>query len=340
VTPSYTTAQGGTVRLYGDTVRYTSAAAFTGVDTFEYTMTDVSGVPVRATVSVNVVANTCPTASAVSATVNQNGSVNIQLLGSDPDNNPLQYIVTQAPAHGIVTLNVQTGAASYAPTADYSGSDSFKYKVNDGLCDSAEATVSITVQFVNAPPACAASVACAVNFANDPKAYIIALNGANACTILDASQSSDPEGTALGFRWTLQPNPTPFAAGVTATNCFDLGCHVVTLTVVDSGGGTCTTNISICVISACDAIGKCIDLVNGASVSRNNKQSLIATLKAACIAVDQQEFIAAIKQLEAFQRKVAAQLGRNDPAVAEALIDCVQRVLDGIDCSARLGLGQ
>jgi len=46
------TTQGGTVRLFGDTVRYTPAAGFTGTDTFEYTITDLSGQPIRATVSV------------------------------------------------------------------------------------------------------------------------------------------------------------------------------------------------------------------------------------------------------------------------------------------------
>jgi hypothetical protein len=54
VTPTYMTAQGGTVRLFGDTVRYTPAAGFAGTDTFEYTITDLSGQPILATVSVLV----------------------------------------------------------------------------------------------------------------------------------------------------------------------------------------------------------------------------------------------------------------------------------------------
>ncbi len=54
VTPSFMTAQGGTVRLFGDNVHYTPPAGFTGTDTFEYTITDLSGIPVRAPVSVAV----------------------------------------------------------------------------------------------------------------------------------------------------------------------------------------------------------------------------------------------------------------------------------------------
>jgi hypothetical protein len=83
--------------------------------------------------------------------VDQDSSVNFQLPGSDPDGDPLQYIITQAPAHGVVVLQVQTGAVSYSPNPGYIGPDSFKYKVNDGLCDSAEATVSITVADTTPP---------------------------------------------------------------------------------------------------------------------------------------------------------------------------------------------
>jgi hypothetical protein len=77
--------------------------------------------------------------------VDLGSSVNFQLSASDPNNDPLHYDITQAPAHGIVVLQVQTGAASYTPNPDYCGPDSFKFKVSDSQCDSAEATVSITV---------------------------------------------------------------------------------------------------------------------------------------------------------------------------------------------------
>ena len=237
-----------------------------------------------------------------------------------------------------MVLNIQTGAATYSPVAAYNGSDSLKFKVNDGKCDSAEATVSITVQSGNEPPLCIACVACALNFANDPNAYLISLNGSNACTILDGSQSSDPEGGALGFRWFVQPNPVPFAGGPVATNCFDVGCHVVTMSATDSAGATCTTNINLCVISACDAIGKCIGLVEELAITRKNKGSLVTTLKAACVHFDRGDFNPALKELSAFQNKVAAQVGKNDPAAAEALIECAQKILDAIDCAAQLAL--
>ena len=72
VTPSYTTAQGGTVRLYGDTVRYIPPAGSTGNDTFDYTVTDLSGVPIHASVAVTVAAPL-----ALTITRNPDGSVTV-----------------------------------------------------------------------------------------------------------------------------------------------------------------------------------------------------------------------------------------------------------------------
>jgi hypothetical protein len=327
------------VQVQTGAATYTPTAGYCGTDSFKFKVSDGRCESAAATISLNVInCNTCPTATSSSLAVAQDTPKNLQLEASDPENNPLTYAITQAPAHGIVTLNVQTGAASYSPSTGYTGPDSFKFKVNDGKCDSGEATVSVTVGGNNEPPVCVARVACGTTFAGDQNTYLISLNGSNACTVLDGLQSSDPEGAALGFRWFIQPNQAPFAGGPVATNCFDLGCHVVTLSVTDAGGATCTTNISLCVISACDAIGKCITLTEDLALTRKNKNSLVTTLKAACIHFNAGEFNPALKELSAFQNKVAAQVGKADPAAAESLIDCAQRILDGIDCAARLAL--
>lgn len=64
----------------------------------------------------------------------------------------IEQIVTQ-PAHGEVTLNAQTHEATYTPDPDFSGSDSFTYKVADdsGTSENA-ATVSLTVAPDNDKP--------------------------------------------------------------------------------------------------------------------------------------------------------------------------------------------
>ena len=99
-----------------------------------------------------VLPNNCPTAAAVNIALDQDSSAGFNLTGADTDGDPLQFNVTAAPQHGSLTVNTQSGAASYTPAAGYTGPDSFRYTVSDGRCASVEATVTIEVRPVNHPP--------------------------------------------------------------------------------------------------------------------------------------------------------------------------------------------
>src|SRR5262249_53967264 len=70
---------------------------------------------------------------------------------TDADGNPLSAILVSGTAHGALTLNAN-GLFTYAPAANYNGSDSFTYKANDRTADSNVATVVINVTSVNDAP--------------------------------------------------------------------------------------------------------------------------------------------------------------------------------------------
>jgi hypothetical protein len=91
-----------------------------------------------------------PVATAGSASTNQNTSVQVTLLGSDIDSDPLVYSVVSGPSHG--SLGAVSGdKVAYTPTGGYSGADSFTFKVNDGTGDSDPAIMSITVNALLPP---------------------------------------------------------------------------------------------------------------------------------------------------------------------------------------------
>jgi hypothetical protein len=76
-------------------------------------------------------------------------------MDSDPDGGSLIYRVVETPRHGwlsSVTANINGANVTYTPDSNYSGSDSFKYKVNNGKVDSDPATVTLTVLAANDPP--------------------------------------------------------------------------------------------------------------------------------------------------------------------------------------------
>lgn len=97
--------------------------------------------------------NTPPTAAAGTLTTNEDTPGTGTLAGSDADGDSLTYSIDTSPSNGTVAItDAATGAYTYTPGADFNGSDSFTYKVNDGTADSTSATITVTVDPVNDPP--------------------------------------------------------------------------------------------------------------------------------------------------------------------------------------------
>ncbi len=129
---------------------YTPEPYFTGPDTFTFKLNDGEADSAPATVSINVVPNLLPVAESHSVTTVEDTPVEIRLMGSDPDSDPLAYSMVTDPSHG--SLKGTAPNLTYTPNPNFNGSDSFTFKVNDGAADSAPATVSIMVSPVNDPP--------------------------------------------------------------------------------------------------------------------------------------------------------------------------------------------
>ena len=93
--------------------------------------------------------DTPPTAIGQTVVVHAGISQQMQLDGSDPENDPLTFAIISQPTHG--TLSGSPPFITYTPFAGFTGTDNFTFKANDGYRDSAPANVSFTV--TNAAPA-------------------------------------------------------------------------------------------------------------------------------------------------------------------------------------------
>lgn len=91
-----------------------------------------------------------PTATAQTVSVTRNTPKAIVLTGADLDGDPLTFTVVANPTNG--SLSGSAPNLTYTPNTGYLGTDSFTFKVNDGVSDSTPATVSITVLPPNNPP--------------------------------------------------------------------------------------------------------------------------------------------------------------------------------------------
>ena len=116
--------------------------------------------------------NEAPVAISDSFSVDEDNALSINLTATDANGDLLSYNVT-SPSNG--TLSGTAPNLTYIPNANFHGTDSFTFTVNDGKVDSEEATISITINSVNdAPVAAADSAALSVNEDNSLSLELLA----------------------------------------------------------------------------------------------------------------------------------------------------------------------
>ena len=148
----------GSVTLNADgSFTYTPNADFNGSDSFTYKANDGTLDSNVAIVDITVGAvNDAPVAADDSYSTSEDTALTIAAAGvlandRDIDGDPLTAVQVVGPTNGSVTLNAD-GSFTYAPNANFNGSDSFTYKANDGALDSNVAMVNITANPVNDAP--------------------------------------------------------------------------------------------------------------------------------------------------------------------------------------------
>ena len=126
---------------------YTPTPGYSGADQFAFKVNDGQADSNEATVAITVTpatsSNQAPVASGQSVSIVADTASSLILQASDPDNDPLTWTLTALPANGALS-----GAApnlTYTPNPGYTGADAFRFMVHDGVLNSNEATVAITV---------------------------------------------------------------------------------------------------------------------------------------------------------------------------------------------------
>ncbi len=156
---SVSDASHGTVVMgSGGMVTYTpgteSGSNYTGADSFTYVTTDSEGLQSTGTVSITVSElNDAPVAKADTKSIAEDSSNNrIAVLDndSDPENDTLELDSVGAPDHG--TVEMSGNSVLYTPEANYSGTDTFTYKVSDGNGGTSTGTATVTVNGSNDAP--------------------------------------------------------------------------------------------------------------------------------------------------------------------------------------------
>jgi len=224
----------GTLSGTAPNLTYTANPNYNGADSFTFKVNDGIADSSPATVSITITAiNDPPTADAQSVTTPEDTPVAIILTGSDAEGDPLSYIVLTQPSYG--TLSGTAPNLTYTPNANYNGSDSFTFKVNDGTADSTPATVGITVTPVNDPPSADAGTDQTVSDSDGTGREMVTLTGSG----------SDTDGTIASYEW--KEGGATIGTAQIIRPVLSVGVHAITLTVADNGGAIGSDDVTVTV---------------------------------------------------------------------------------------------
>jgi len=150
---SSVSATNGSAVVNGDgNVVFTPAADYNGNATVAYTVTDGNGGSDNASVSVAIAAvNDIPIANPDTASVNEDESVSINVVANDTDVDGDTLSVANASVTA-GSVQVVGNQVNYTPDADFNGSATITYTIEDGTGGSANSTVAVTVVNVNDAP--------------------------------------------------------------------------------------------------------------------------------------------------------------------------------------------
>jgi VCBS repeat-containing protein len=148
----------GTAQLAANgSFTYTPAPNFTGTDSFTYRASDgaVESAPATVTITVTPV-NDPPAAITDTATVAEDTTLTVAAPGVlsndvDPDGDLLTAVLATDTTSGTLTL-APDGSYTYTPQPNFTGTDVFTYRIDDGVTLSDPVTVTITVTPVNDAP--------------------------------------------------------------------------------------------------------------------------------------------------------------------------------------------
>jgi hypothetical protein len=183
------------------------------------------------------ISDTYPVASSQTITTPEDTAKSITLSASLGKGSALTYTIVSSPLHGSLSGTAPT--LVYTPASNYSGTDSFTFRANDGTADSNTATITITVTGVNDTP-----------IANSQS--VSTNKGTPAIVTLSAS---DAETASNLLVWTVVSQPTHggltgVAPNLTYTPATSyVGTDSFTFKVNDGSADSAVATVSITVIT-------------------------------------------------------------------------------------------
>ena len=222
------------------TYTYTPNVNANGTDTFTFRVNDGLADSIAATVTPSISpVNDVPVVVDDSVVTDEDvplTTANVLANDFDPDGDALSIVNNTQPVNGTVSNNGD-GTFIYTPSANFNGSDSFSYTVDDGNGGIATATVNITVNAVDALPIAADDVA------------TVTVNGVVVVAVLDNDYPGDGPASVVSVSQGTNGSVGFNGSDTTYTPRPDFkGADSYTYTISDIDGDTSTATVSVSIV--------------------------------------------------------------------------------------------
>jgi len=171
---------------------YAPATEFSGTDSFTYQVSDGRASSSVATVTLQVAAvNDAPVAADGEIATDEDVPVSGNVISNDADaeGDALTAALLAGPVHGTLYFAAD-GTFTYAPAADFNGTDRFAYQLSDGQAVSGVATVNLAVAPVNDAPVAKDDAVPAHALASDT-IQVAVIGGSSSSYVAAAAQLED-----------------------------------------------------------------------------------------------------------------------------------------------------
>lgn len=218
----------GTLSGAAPNITYRPNSDFSGTDSFTFQTSDGNLDSAVGTIVVSVTSeNDVPVVTDLAVTTMEDNAVTLILSGSDIDGDPLTYSVSTKPANGVLTGLPPD--LTYHPDVNFTGTDSFTFKANDGTTDSNTATVNLSVIGNNDPPT--VDHMSFTTAEDKPLSIVLVANDADGDPLLFSVSSQPVNGLLSGSAPNLTYTPN---ADFNGSDSFTF---IATDGIIDSGVG-------------------------------------------------------------------------------------------------------
>ena len=187
--------------------------------------------------------NQAPIARDGTASTNEDEALSSSVMATDGDEDDVSYTIVMQPSNGsVIITDPLTGAYTYTPNPDFNGNDAFTFVASDGIDDSNEATVSVTVNAVNDAPFFIAPT--------PEQDAVIEVTAGEMLTITLAAEDVDGDTLTFGASSTLAGLSVDSATGViTATTSAQNVGDVMVMAEVTDGEASDTRAFMVRVVA-------------------------------------------------------------------------------------------